>query len=283
MKNKKKPFRFATKVLGQNFLVDSSVVQEILQIADVTKEDTVIEIGPGRGAMTFQLAREAKRLIAIEKDEQLFEQLIPEVSRHKNIELVNADVLRYQYLKHLKLTSSDQRIAPFVVVANLPYSASKPIVMQFLEADVVPERMIVMLQKEVAYQMLENPSKRTVFGLIVQYYADTAAVLDVSPEAFRPRPEVDSAVVVITPREKPVLFDERRALFHLIKMGFSSRRKKLSHNLSVAYGISKEEVEDFLKKDGWNENIRAEELVLNDWYKVYEKYREKIQAKLDIE
>lgn len=256
----KHDFRFQ-KRFGQNFLIDDHVIRKILHAADISKEDTVVEIGPGIGTLTQYLAEAAGRVYAVEIDEKLLPILAETLSSYENVTVINQDILKTD----IRELIGDAETCK--IVANLPYYITTPIIMALLEGGVPAESITVMVQKEVADRMAAEPGSK-IYGalsLAVQYYADTYLAANVPPNCFMPRPAVGSAVIRLTRRkEAPVQVKDDGQMFRIIRASFNERRKTLVNGLrnDPSLGISKEEAEAALTKMGLPLTVRGETLSL---------------------
>lgn len=261
-------FNFQKKY-GQNFLIDANVLERIVQGAGVTKEDVVLEIGPGIGTMTQYLAEAAGKVIAIEIDDKLIPILEETLSPYDNVRIIHQDVLKVD-VNALAEEENDGR--PFKVVANLPYYITTPIIMGLFEKKVPVESMTVMVQKEVARRMQAGPGTKDygVLSLAVQYYAEPEIMLEVSPGCFMPRPGVGSAVIHLKRQEQPPVQAEEGRMFHIIRAAFNQRRKTLVNSLKNAAGLSysREEVEEALEQMGLPAAVRGEALTLCQFAKL---------------
>ena len=256
----KHDFRFQ-KRFGQNFLIDDHVIRKILLAADISKEDTVVEIGPGIGTLTQYLAEAAGRVYAVEIDEKLLPILAETLSSYENVTVINQDILKTD----IRELIGDAETCK--IVANLPYYITTPIIMALLEGGVPADSITVMVQKEVADRMAAEPGSK-IYGalsLAVQYYADTYLAANVPPNCFMPRPAVGSAVIRLTRRkEAPVQVKDDGQMFRIIRASFNERRKTLVNGLrnDPSLGISKEEAEAALTKMGLPLTVRGETLSL---------------------
>lgn len=254
--------------LGQNFLTDHKIVDRIIDSADLSSDDFVLEIGPGRGILTEQLARKAKNVIAIEIDHVLTNFLKDNFKKLENLEIINADILDFDFsilAKSHKLTAKNYKI-----VANIPYYITAPIIRKFLESQTPPQEMILMVQKEVAERIIAKKGKMNLLALSVQYYSDPEILFPVSKKCFSPVPEVDSAVIKLLVKNKEREKEETGKIFRLARIGFSSKRKTLLNNLANGLLLGKDEILGKLKKAGFSENTRAQELSVEDWKKMAE-------------
>lgn len=255
------------KRFGQNFLIDTHVLEKIINAAQITKDDFVVEIGPGIGTMTQYLAESAREVAAIEIDDALIPILEDTLKDWDNVTVIHNDVLKTD-LKKLAEEKNGGR--PVKVVANLPYYITTPIVMGLFENNVPIESITIMVQKEVADRMQVGPGTKDygALSLAVQYYAEPYIVANVPPNCFMPRPKVGSAVIRLTRHEKPpVEVRDEKLMFRLIRASFNQRRKTLVNGLknSAELNYSKEDIEMALSTCGFPLNIRGEALTLNDF------------------
>jgi len=261
-------FNFQKKY-GQNFLIDSNVLEKITEAAMITKDDCVLEIGPGIGTMTQYLCESAGWVFAVEIDKNLIPILEDTLSDYDNVTVINEDVLK---LDIAKLAKEKNEGRPIKVVANLPYYITTPIVLGLLEGGVPLKSITIMVQKEVADRMQVGPGTKDygALSLAVQYYCKPEIVCQVSPECFIPRPNVGSAVIRLDRYENPpVEVKDDKAMFKLIRAAFNQRRKTLSNALSNAgIGISREKCVEALKTMGLSETIRGEALTLEEFAKL---------------
>ena len=252
------------KKFGQNFLIDASVVEEIIDAAGISEEDTVLEIGPGIGTMTQYLAERAGRVIAVEIDRALIPILEDTLSAYDNVRVINDDILKVDLNR---LSEEENGGRPIKVVANLPYYITTPIIMALLEKEVPLESITIMVQKEVAERMKTGPGSKDygALSLAVQYYAEPVIVTEVPPHCFMPRPGVSSMVIRLDRyKEPPVTPKDPDKMFKLIRASFNHRRKTLSNGLSTdpSLGLSREKVTEALEKMGLPVDIRGEKLDL---------------------
>lgn len=254
------------KNYGQNFLVDQYVLDKIINSADINKDDIILEIGPGIGTMTQALSKNAKKVIAVEIDKTLIPVLKDTLADYNNIQIINEDILKLD-IKSLVEENGNKKIK---VVANLPYYITTPIIMDILEKKLPVETITVMVQKEVAYRMKAVPSTKDYgsLSLAVQYYCNPYIVANVPQNCFIPRPNVDSAVIRLSLfNEPPVIVNDEKLMFKIIKIAFSQRRKTLLNCLfnSNDFNFDKKQISDILIESGLSENIRGEKLDLNDF------------------
>ncbi|NBJ94203.1 16S rRNA (adenine(1518)-N(6)/adenine(1519)-N(6))-dimethyltransferase RsmA [Parablautia muri] len=271
---KKYGFHFQKKY-GQNFLIDANILGKIIDAAEITKEDCVIEIGPGIGTMTQYLAESAKEVVAVEIDKNLIPILRETLSEYKNVTVVNEDILNVDIGRLAKEKNEDK---PIKVVANLPYYITTPIIMGLLEGQVPFRSITVMVQKEVADRMQAHPGTKDygALSLAVQYYVKPEVMMHVPPGCFMPKPGVGSSVIRLTRFEEPVIkVESEKKLFSIIRAAFNQRRKTLANALSNSslliddkgnpMRVIRQEVCDALDKIGVNSSIRGEALTLEQF------------------
>ena len=254
----------ARKRFGQNFLVDDTVIDGIIDAAELSGDDVVLEIGPGRGALTERLAREAGRLVAVEIDWDLASILEDKFQEFDNVTIIREDILK------LDLDELLGGYKGLKIVANLPYYITTPIIMKLFESGLDFDRIIVMVQKEVALRMCATPgsSDYGALSLAVEFYSNPSIIIEVPAHCFRPVPKVDSAVVRMDSIPHICKEDERANLFKVIKGSFLQRRKTLVNALSSADISTKDRIREAIIKMGLNENIRGEILSLNEFYQL---------------
>ena len=255
------------KKFGQNFLIDTHVLEKIIAAAGVTEDDCVLEIGPGIGTMTQYLAEHARSVVAVEIDKNLIPILQETLKEYENITIINNDILKVDINK---LTEEYNGGRPIKVVANLPYYITTPIIMGLFEGGVPIDNITVMVQKEVAERMQVGPGSKDygALSLAVQYYADAYIVAKVPPNCFIPRPGVGSAVIRLTRhKEPPVEVDDPRLMFKLIRASFNQRRKTLQNGLnnSPELPFAKDEIADAIESLGVTPQIRGEALTLKQF------------------
>lgn len=263
---KKYEFAFQKK-FGQNFLIDDHVITKIINAAEITKDDLVLEIGPGIGTMTQYLAEAARKVIAVEIDKNLIPILGETLAEYDNVTVINEDILKLD-INRLVEEENDGR--PIKVVANLPYYITTPIIMGLFESHVPLQSITVMVQKEVADRMQVGPGSKDygALSLAVQYYAKPYIAANVPPNCFIPRPGVGSAVIRLTRYEEPpVTVKDETLMFKLIRASFNQRRKTLQNGIanSPDLSFSKAQVEKALEKMGLAANVRGESLTLAEF------------------
>ena len=266
---KKYEFAFQKK-FGQNFLIDDHVITKIINAAEITKDDLVLEIGPGIGTMTQYLAESARKVIAVEIDKNLIPILGETLAEYDNVTVINEDILK---LDINRLVEEENAGKPIKVVANLPYYIKTPIIMGLFESHVPLQSITVMVQKEVADRMQVGPGSKDygALSLAVQYYAKPYIAANVPPNCFIPRPGVGSAVIRLTrDEEPPVTVKDESLMFKLIRASFNQRRKTLQNGIanSPELPYSKAQVEKALEKMGLAANVRGESLTLAEFAKL---------------
>ena len=262
-------FNFQKK-FGQNFLIDTHVLDKIISAAGITKDDFVLEIGPGIGTMTQYLACAAREVVAVEIDKNLIPILEDTLQDYENVSVINDDILKVDIAA---LAEEKNQGRPIKVVANLPYYITTPIIMGLFEKNVPLESITVMVQKEVADRMQVGPGTKDygALSLAVQYYAEPYIVANVPPNCFMSRPSVGSAVIRLTRhREMPVLVKDEKLMFRLIRASFNQRRKTLANGLknSPELQFSKEEIETAIETLGKGASVRGEALTLEEFAKL---------------
>lgn len=255
------------KKFGQNFLIDTHVLDKIIRAADIGKDDMVLEIGPGIGTMTQYLAEAAGKVIAVEIDRNLIPILADTLDGYDNVRVINEDVLK---LDIRRLVREENEGRPIKVVANLPYYITTPIIMRLFEEHIPVVSITVMVQKEVADRMQTGPGSKDygALSLAVQYYAAPYIVANVPPNCFMPRPKVGSAVIRLTRYEKPpVEVDDEKLMFDLIRASFNQRRKTLANGLnnSDRLDFTKEAIMEAIERLGKGLGVRGEALSLEDF------------------
>lgn len=264
----------ANKSLGQNFLIDDDVINKTVASAEITKEDLVIEIGPGLGTLTSRLLEKAKKVIAIELDKKMIKILQERFSLYSNFELINEDVLRVNLKELIKKEKEENKIKDVKIVANLPYYITTPIIMKLLEDKLDIKSITVMVQKEVAQRLAAKPGEKLAGAITysVQYYCETELIVEVSNQSFIPAPEVDSEVINLKIRNTPtVKIEDEKIFFKLIKASFMQRRKTFLNGVSNSGLIGKEELKEILNEMNISENVRGENLTLEQFAQISNK------------
>jgi 16S rRNA (adenine1518-N6/adenine1519-N6)-dimethyltransferase len=265
---------------GQNFLIQNKILDKIINVAKLKKNDIVLEVGPGLGFLTEKLIKKTKKVVAVELDRNLVTILSEEFKDIKNLEIKEGNILKF---------SADDlglRDKKYKIVANLPYNITSRFMRNFLEEAEKPDEMILMIQREVANRIVAGPGKMSMLSLSCQFYADCKVEFLVGKRNFLPAPKVDSAVIKLKikkdllchsgldPESKPLKYSQGsiddKKLFKIAKIGFSSKRKKLIGNLSKGLKINKDELKKIFKKIGISGDVRSQELGVNDWIRLCE-------------
>ena len=250
-----------SKGLGQNFLINKAVIKKIIKEARLQFKDIVLEIGPGIGTLTQEIAKKAKLVIAVEKDSKMVKILKETLKDFENIEIIQGDILKSEILN----------LKSYKVVANLPFYLSAPVIRKFLEAKFPPELMLLVVQKEVAQRICAKPPDMNLLAASVQFYAKPEIISYVSKKSFWPMPEVNGAILQITPTYTDKKTDSRK-FFRIVKAGFSQPRKQLANNLSKKLELDKERIKSWLLKNNIQPNRRAETLFIKDWINLTKSY-----------
>ncbi len=260
----------ARKGLGQNFLIDRSVLDKIIAAAQIEKTDTIVEVGPGLGVLTRALAERAGKVIAVETDRGMAALLRETMVGVSTVDIVERDILE---------TSPESLVgdSPYKVVANLPYYITSPTLRHFLESNCQPASLVVMVQKEVARQIVARPPEMSLLSIAVQFYGTPKIVSYVPAGAFYPPPKVSSAIlrIDVLPTRQTTAEDEA-VFFKLARAGFSTRRKQLINALSSGLDIDKDKGEELLLKGGIDPKRRAETLAVEEWLKLLRAYKESV-------
>lgn len=258
----------AKKRLGQHFLIDEMVLERVVSAADITSQDVVMEIGPGLGILTKELAKRAAKVIAVELDTQLVAVLKRTLSPFENVIIVHADILQ---VTPSQLMESHLRRGNYKVVANLPYYITSPVLRHFLEASLKPELMVIMVQKEVGEAIVASSGKMSLLSISVQFYAKPSIVTYVSAQSFYPPPKVESVVLRLDLLPEPaVAISDIVGFFDVVRCGFSSPRKQLHNSLAQGLGVLPSRVALVIERVGITPQRRAETLTLEEWVKVWQ-------------
>lgn len=265
----------ANKSLGQNFLINEEVVNKIVESSEISKEDLVIEIGPGLGTLTKFLLEKAKKVICIELDSKMITILNDRFRLYSNLEIKNKDVLKVDLKNLIKNEKEVNEVKNVKIVANLPYYITTPIIMKLLEEELDLESITVMIQKEVADRLIAIPGEKNTGAITytVYYYSIGEKITEVQKNSFIPEPEVTSEVIKLTIRNKaPINVKNKELMFNIVKNAFMQRRKTLLNSLNNSNIFSsKDEGAKILKEIGLEENVRAERLTLQDFAKIADK------------
>jgi 16S rRNA (adenine1518-N6/adenine1519-N6)-dimethyltransferase len=263
------------KRLGQSFLMDESALGKIMQTADISAGELVLEIGPGLGSLTRHLAVKAGQVIAVELDKRLLPPLHEVLSPYPNVLVVQGDILEQEPESLLLKAGEAVKDQVYVVVANIPYYITSAVIQHLLESPTQPDRVVLTVQKEVALRICAHPPDMSILALSVQVFGSPQVTAKISPGAFYPPPKVDSAVLRIDIYDSPVVpMTHLDTFFRLVKAGFSQKRKTLRNSLSSGLGISKVEAETLLAAAEIDHNRRAETLSLLEWRKLTAHYQD---------
>lgn len=247
------------KSLGQHWLTDRQVLSQIADYAEITKNDTVLEIGPGLGTLTSELTRRAKKVIAVEFDAELARKL-PSQFVGSSLEVIHKDILNFD---------TNELPNGYIVVANIPYNITSKLIQHLFESGNKPKIASLLVQKEVANRLASEPGKLSILAISAQIYSEINLGITVKAELFTPPPKIDSQVVILKLREKPLISEEiKKPFFRVVKAGFGEKRKKLRSSLSAGLNISKTNVEELLSGVGIDPNLRAESLSIDQWAKI---------------
>lgn len=248
----------ARKGLGQHFLIDGGVLEAIIAAAELTPDDLVVEVGPGLGILTRELAQKAGGVVAIELDDKLAALLKKTLASFNNVTIVNGDVLK---IEPKELVGG----RGYKVVANLPYYITSPVLRHFLEAEAKPEAMVVMVQKEVAEAIAAKPGDMSLLSVSVQFYGEPRIITIVPAESFYPAPKIDSAILKIDIYPEPKADVDEKGFFDTVRAGFAAPRKQLANSLAKGLGREKSAVLPFLQKAKIDPSRRAETLSIGEW------------------
>ena len=250
------------KSLGQNFLINQGILDKIVGAAEVGPEDTVVEVGPGTGNLTRKLSEKAKRVVAVEKDHRLIEEL-KEKFKNSNVEIVETDVLKLDIEELFRNLKLEIRNSNYKVIGNIPYYITSHFLRTVFEEWPKPKLTVLTVQKEVAQRIMAKPPHMNLFALSVQFYSNPTIVGYIAQGSLRPIPKVDSAIIKLIPQKD--LPADKDLFFKLIKAGFAGKRRQLANNLDKNLGLPKDRVIGILKELGLDEKIRAENLSVEKW------------------
>jgi 16S rRNA (adenine1518-N6/adenine1519-N6)-dimethyltransferase len=250
------------KDLGQHFLVDADALKSIVDAANLTKEDKVLEVGPGMGVLTRELCSRAGEVIALEFDRAMIAIVKTSCIKNNNLKVENVDVLKYD----------PSELGKYKLVANLPYYITSAVLRLFLETENKPDEMVILVQREVAERICAKPSRMSVLAVSVQFYGNPQIVEVVPRTAFFPAPKVDSAILRVRVYKKPLFDVDKHLFFRIVKAGFGEKRKQLINSIAGGLGLNRETTELLLKEAGIRVIARAESLSMLDWYNMYKAY-----------
>jgi 16S rRNA (adenine1518-N6/adenine1519-N6)-dimethyltransferase len=257
------------KDLGQHFLIDEKALDKIVETARLTRDDTVVEVGPGMGILTRELCQNAGEVIAVELDSMMLSVVKTACIKYNNLKVENQDILKFD----------TSELPKYRVVSNLPYYVTSPIIRMFLEAENKPEEMVLLVQREVAERIAAKPGRMSILAVSVQFYGDPVIIGIVPRASFFPAPKVDSAILKIKIYKKPIFNVETEKFFQIVKAGFDEKRKQLINSLAGGMKLNRAETESWLENSGINPQMRAEALSMTDWYKLYQCYLEQFDEK----
>ena len=257
---------YTKKELGQHFLVDPEALKSIVDAANLTGEDKVLEVGPGMGVLTAELCKTAGEVVALEFDKAMISIVKTACIKHSNLRVENVDVLKFD----------TSQLGVYKLVANLPYYITSAVLRLFLEADNKPEEMVILVQREVAERICAKPSRMSILAISVQFYGNPQIVEVVPRKSFFPAPKVDSAILRIKVYKKPLFDVDKQLFFRIVKAGFGEKRKQLINSLSGGLKLNRETTESLLKEAGISVIQRAESLAMLDWYNLYNAYKKLI-------
>jgi 16S rRNA (adenine1518-N6/adenine1519-N6)-dimethyltransferase len=254
-----------SKRFGQNFLADRGIVRKIVEAAEITGKDTVLEIGPGTGELTREIVKAAGKVIAVEKDPRMVQILKGSLRDVVNLKIVQGDIRRLD-IRECGIKEDDYK-----AVGNLPFYLTAPVIRRFLESEKPPSSMTLVVQKEVGQRICQKPPRMNLLSVSVQVYAEAKIIFYISKKSFWPQPEVDAALIKITPKDVPI--GDTDLFFKIVKAGFSQPRKQLINNLSKGLKIDKRKVAEWLEKNNIQSSQRAETLNIRDWIKISRIFR----------
>lgn len=260
------------KFLGQNFLIDENVLYKIIEAADLKAGDNVLEIGPGLGTLTEALCQKGANVIAIEKDKDLIPALRDNLKDFETFTLIEDDFLELDFEKLISAFRKKGK-TKYSVISNIPYYVTSPVIRKILSAEHLPEQIVFLVQREVAERIAAKAGGTSFISVLVQFYGTPNVVEIVKPESFWPAPEVDSAILkIVLDRKRKNSAEEKKGLWRLVKIGFAARRKTLANNLSAGLRIPREKAEEIIKSLGFGAKARAQELEVEDWIKLFDKF-----------
>ena len=274
----------ARKRLGQHFLIDEEVLEKVASAAELAPDEIVIEVGPGLGVLTRELAKQAGWVIAVELDDRLASILEHTLASAESVTVINKDILKVAPVALLeeqkaRLPLKKDNSVSYKVVANLPYYITSPVLRHFLEASVKPRLMVVMVQKEVAEAIVAEPGRMSLLSISVQFYGEPEIVSHVPARCFYPSPEVDSAILKINVYPRPVIdVKDTDGFFKMVRAGFTAPRKQLANSLAQGLKLPKAEVLPLLEEAGIMYKRRAETLSLEEWQRLWQVFRRRHHA-----
>ena len=263
----------ANKVLGQNFLYSESVVNDMVEAADLSSDNTVLEVGPGLGILTEKILEKNCKVLAVEKDRNLVKYLEDKFKSYEKLKIVEDDILEFPISNFSSQGGSAERGGQFPnykIIANLPFYLTSRFLRVFLESKNKPSSMILLMQKEVANRIVASDKNRSVLSVSCELYSEPKIIRQVSSRSFYPKPDVDCAVIKFKVFKKPKYnIQNIKLFFKIVKAGFSARRKQIHNNLSAGLNISSDEIKNILERTNINFKRRAQTLSLEEWFKLY--------------
>ncbi|MCA9848366.1 MAG: ribosomal RNA small subunit methyltransferase A [Dehalococcoidia bacterium] len=273
------------KALGQHFLVDEFLLGDIADAAVRDADVPVLEIGAGPGGLTEELAKRAKQVVAIELDEELAALTRERLREHTGLHLLAADVLDFEPIELLQESGAEPPLVPYVAVGNLPYYITQPIVRKLLESDPAPQRIVILIQREVALRMVGGEGKESLLSISIKLYGEPRLLFPVPRQAFWPPPQVQSAVVEIERFERPALdltAGEIEAFFHIVRAGFAQPRKQIHNSLVDESGLPRDEILAMLDDARIEPAARPQHLSLQDWERMFRAFMARFPGELDV-
>lgn len=250
--------------MGQNFLIDESVLETIVRVSELKPTDTVLEVGPGLGVLTSELVNKTKEVWAVEKDQKLASLLRTEFAGVEKLKIVEEDILRFHISRNI--------LSDYKVVANIPYYLTSKLMQLMLEQEHSPKLLVLMVQKEVGERVVASAGELSILGISVQIYADVEIAATVPKTCFWPVPKVDSVVLKITPRNKYPEIKDKKLFFRIIKVAFAGKRKQIQNTLAHGFDLDKQDVEKLLQKSGIDPATRPQDLEIAQWIKLYTQF-----------
>ena len=262
-----------SKRLGQNFLIDKEVIKKLIRAANLKPKDIILEIGPGIGTLTIELAKKVKKVIAIEKDPKMVEILKETLENFKNVKIIKGDILKFRILD-FGFPGRDGFPSNYKVVGNLPFYLTAPVIRKFLELpEARPRAMVLVIQKEVGQRICARTPDMSILAVSVQFYAKPEIISYISRKSFWPQPKVDGAILKIIPKKLITNLEFVDLFFKIVKVGFSHPRKQLINNLSKGLKLERNEAEKWLLKNNIRPSQRAETLSVGDWINLLQSCR----------
>jgi 16S rRNA (adenine1518-N6/adenine1519-N6)-dimethyltransferase len=264
LKNLLRQFKLRPKEdLGQNFLISEQVLDEIVQIAQIKKSDTIIEVGPGLGVLTQELVKKSENVLAVEKDKRFITLLKKYFRSEKNLQIIEQDALRFNF-ENIK--------GDYKIVANIPYYLTSHLLQVLLALKHTPSRMVLMVQKEVAERLTAKPGALSILGISVQIFADVSIEANVPKENFWPKPKVDSCIILIQPKIKFPEIRDQKLFFRILKIAFAGKRKQIHNTLANGLNLTKNEIEKLLSDSKIDSSSRPQELTIEEWIRLYKAF-----------